>query len=766
MKKYRDSTAAIEERVKDLLSQMTLEEKIAQLGSVFATPLIENDKFAPDKATKVLKNGIGHISAPAMSSKLPVRELAVLANDIQKYLLEDTRLGIPAIVHEECLNGFRARGATIFPQNIGLVSTWEPDLINRITGVIRKQMRAAGMHQGLAPVLDVTRDPRWGRVEETFGEDPYLVGRMAVAYVKGLQGDDIKQGIVATIKHFAGHGLPEGGLNCAPSHIPERLFREVYLYPFEKAVKEGGALSVMNAYHEIDGIPCGASERLLTDILRKEWGFKGVVVSDYFAIAQLVSTHKIAAQNSEAAALSLKAGLDIELPFTNCYGEPLQKAVEDGSVPVAVLDLAVSRVLEMKFRLGLFENAYVNPEAVMKVIDAPEHRQLALEAARKSIILLKNEDDLLPLTKDIDIIAVIGPNADSQRNLLGDYTLPAHSGYQIKKDEKTGNEEIIWKDKDIKEGRVAEPEVVSILAGIRAAVKKTAKVLYAKGCEVKDTSRDGFAAAIEAARSAEVAVVVVGDKSGLMPDNTSGEMRDRETLGLPGVQEDLVKAIYETGTLVVLVLVNGRPYTMKWLAEKIPAIINAWEPGEEGGRAVADVLFGDSNPGGKLPNTFPENEGQIPIYYGHKPSGRKSTMWTDYVEGNAKPTYEFGYGLSYTTFEFSNLIIKPARIPIEGAVSVQVSVKNKGKRDGDEVVQLYINDIVASVTRPVKELKAFERVHLKAGEKKTVNFKITADQLAFYDKNMERKVEPGAFKVMVGSSSDNIRLEGKFEVTE
>jgi beta-glucosidase len=764
MKTYRDSAATVEERVKDLLSQMTLEEKIAQLGSVFAPPLLENGKFAPDKAEKILKNGIGHISAPALTSGLPPQELAALTNDIQKYLLENTRLGIPAIVHEECLNGFRAKGATIFPQNIGLASTWEPDLVGRITSVIRRQMRATGMHQGLAPVLDVARDPRWGRVEETFGEDPYLVGRMGVAYVRGLQGDDIKQGIVATTKHFAGHGLPEGGLNCAPSHIPPRLFREVYLYPFEKAVKEGGVLSVMNAYHEIDGIPCGASEELLTDILRHEWGFDGVVVSDYFAIAQLVTTHKIAAQSGDAARLALKAGLDVELPFTNCYGEPLQKAVASGSVPVAVVDRAVSRILSLKFRLGLFENAYVNPAAAVKIIDTPEDRELALEAARKSIILLKNAGNLLPLNKDIRTIAVIGPNADSQRNLLGDYTFPAHSGYEIKRDEKTGNVELIWKDEDAREGRVATPKVVTILEGIRSAVKKNTKVLYTRGCEVKDALKDGFSEAVKIAKSADVAVVVVGDKSGLMPDNTSGEMRDRAMLGLPGVQEELVRAVYETGTPVVLVLVNGRPYTMKWLAEKIPAIINAWEPGEEGGRAVADVLFGDYNPGGKLPNSFPENEGQIPVYYAHKPSGRKSPLWGDYVDGSAKPTFKFGYGLSYTTFEFSDLTIKPARIPVDGEVIIKVNVENTGKRAGDEVVQLYINDTLASVTRPVKELKAFERIRLKAGEKKTVTFYLPADLLAFYNKKMERKVEPGVFKVMIGNSSANILLESEFEV--
>jgi beta-glucosidase len=764
MKTSQDSAAAISKKIKTLLSRMTLEEKIAQLGSVMAPPLLENSRFSPAKAREILKNGIGHISAPAMSSGLPLGEVAALNNEIQDYLKENTRLGIPAIVHEECLNGFRAKGATIFPQNIGLASTWEPELVGRITAVIRRQMRASGIHQGLAPVLDVTRDPRWGRVEETFGEDPYLVARMGVSYIKCLQSDDIKWGIVATAKHFAGHGLPESGLNCAPSHIPPRLFREVYLYPFEKAVKEAGVLSVMNAYHEIDGIPCGASEELLTDILRKEWGFDGVVVSDYFAIAQLETIHHIAANKSDAAGLSLRAGLDIELPAANCYGEPLLKAVKSGAIPLALVDRAVARVLSLKFRLGLFENTYVSPAAAVKLIDTPEDRELALEAARKSIILLKNDGNLLPLKKNIRSIAVIGPSAASQRNLLGDYSYPSHAEFVIKTDKKTGQSQLIWKDKNKDRDTVDSPQIITILDGIKGAAGKNTRVLYTKGCGIREDSKKGFAEAVKAARSADVAVVVCGDVSGLSPEATSGEMRDRSELGLPGVQEDLVKAVYETGTPVVLVLANGRPCVLKWLAEKIPAIIVAWEPGEEGGRAVADVLFGDYNPGGKLPISFPRNEGQIPVYYYRKPSGRKSATWGDYVDGSAEPVYEFGHGLSYTTFKFSDLVIRPKKINTDDTIILKADVTNTGKKVGEEVVQLYVNDVLASVTRPVKELKAFERVYFKAGEKKTVTFRLPADCLAFYNKKMERKVEPGVFKVMIGNSSSDIRLEGEFEV--
>jgi beta-glucosidase len=763
--KYRDSSASPAERAKDLLARMTLEEKVAQLGSIFSAALQENNAFSPVKGKKELKNGLGQLTAPAINEKLTPEGIATFNNDVQKYLIEKTRLGIPAIVHEECLSGFRARGATIFPQSIGTASTWEPELMQRITTVIRKQMRAVGLHQGLAPMIDVTRDPRWGRCEESFGEDPYLTGEFAKAYVRGLQGTDIKKGIVATLKHFAGHGLPEGGLNCAPVHVGERLFREVYLYPFEQAVKEAGALSVMNAYHEIDGIPCASSKELLTDILRGEWGFDGIVVSDYFAIDQIMTYHHAAATRGEAAAQALEAGLDMELPFTNCYGEPLLEAVKSGRVKKTVLDLSVKRVLEFKFRLGIFDNPYVNTKLAVNMLDGAADRALALEAAQKAIILLKNENNLLPLKKDIKTIAVIGPNADSQRNLLGDYTFASHDAFEVKKDDKTGQEAFNWKNKGFDERKVTSQKVVSILEGIKATVKKGTTVLYAKGCEVKGENKDGLKEAVKAAKAADVAVVVVGDKSGLMPDNTSGEMRDRETLCLPGVQVDLVRAIYETGTPVVLVLVNGRPYTMKWLAENIPAIVNAWEPGEEGGRAVADVLFGDINPGGKLPNTFPLYEGQIPIFYAHKPSGRKKDVWTDYVEGSAKPLYEFGYGLSYTSFSFTNLKITPAKVTAKGAVTVTFDIKNTGKRAGDEVAQVYINDIVASVTRPVKELKGFKRISLKAGEKQTVTIKIKAESLAFYNRKMERQVEPGLFKVMVGNSSENILLNGEFEVT-
>ena len=764
METYRDRTKKTKTRVKDLLSRMTLDEKIAQLGSISVTPMLVNGKFSPKKAKEHMPLGIGQMTAVARASGLPAAELAQVNNDTQKYLCEKTRLGIPAIVHEECLSGYRAKGATIFPQNIGLASTWEPELVGRMTEIIRKQMRSAGVHQGLAPVLDIARDPRWGRTEETFGEDPYLVSRMAISYVQGLQGEDISKGVIATLKHFAGHGLPEGGLNCAPSHITPRLFREVYLYPFEKAVKEGGVLSVMNAYHEIDGIPCGASEELLTNILRKEWGFDGIVVSDYGAINQLMSVHKIAQDYGEAAQLALTAGIDSELPRSLCYAEPLKKAVENGAVSMELIDRSVSRILDIKFRLGLFENPYVEAARASTVIDTPTQRKIALEAARKSIILLKNEGSLLPLKKGIRTIAVIGPNADSKRNMLGDYSFPSNAGYEMVTDDQTQKLKVVWKDNDLKAGIIDVPAIVTVLTGIRDKARAKTQVVHAKGCDTIGDVRNGFEKAIKSAKSADVAVVVVGGESGLIQECTSGEMRDSAVLGLPGVQEDLVKAVFETGTPVVLVLVNGRPNALGWMAEKIPVILEAWLPGEEGGSAIADVLFGDFNPGGKLPVSLPEKAGQIPVYYGHKPSGRRSSGWGDYVDCVAGPRFAFGHGLSYTTFEFSNLKIGPKKISHPGVISIKVDIVNTGKLAGDEVVQLYINDVVATITRPVKELKGFKRVSLQPGEKKTVKFSLPTELLAFYDTKMKRIVEPGTFKVMVGRSAADILLEGEFEV--
>ena len=732
------SITDLESRVKSLIKRMTIEEKIAQLNSVPASDLLEDGRFSREKASKLIGKGIGQITRLAGSLESPKEpaKIAAIANEIQRFLTSETRLGIPAIIHEECLSGLMAYGATTFPQAIGLASTWDPDLIQSITATIRRQMRAIGAHQGLAPVLDVARDPRWGRTEETFGEDQYLVAKMGVAYIRGLQGDDLSSGIVATPKHFAAHGFPEGGRNCAPIHVPPRELREVFLFPFEAAVRVAGAYSLMNAYHDIDGVPCAASRELLTETLRFKWGFKGFVVSDYGAIEMLKTFHHTAADEREAAIQALEAGIDIELPRVKCYGEPLLNAIKEGMISEATIDEAVARVLRVKFLLGLFDNPYVKIEAASKAFDTPEDRALALKAARESIILLKN-DGILPLKKDVRSIAVIGPNADTTRGLLGDYSHTLHLGYE---------QDTV--------------KVVSILEAIKRKVSPKTSIYFAKGCSIHEQSKEGFKEALEVASKSDVIIAVMGERSGIfrLPAIT-GEGRDRASISLPKVQEDLLRALHELNKPLILILVNGRPLSIRWIAEKASAIIEAWFPGEEGGNAIADVLFGDYNPGGKLPISIPQDTGQIPVYY-----SRKASSFRDYVFMKAKPLYPFGHGLSYTKFEYSSLSIEPEKIGPADKVNISFNIKNVGDFKGDEVVQLYVHDPVASVSRPVKELKGFVRLTLEPGEEKNVTFTLFADQLAFYDQYMKLVVEPGVYEVMIGSSSEDIRLTGKFEV--
>lgn len=760
MEIYRDGSKPVAERVADLLARMTLPEKISQIGSIWAMEVLEDRRFSTEKAAKLMKNGLGGISRAGVGTVLEPGRIAAFVNDLQRFLVENTRLGIPAIVHEECLTGFMARKATTFPQIIGMASTWEPGLVQSMMEVTRRQMLAVGVRQGLSPVLDVARDPRWGRVEETFGEDPYLIARMGVAYVKGLQGSDISNGVIATVKHFAGYGKPEAGLNHAPSDIPPRMLREIYLYPFEKAVREGGVLSVMNAYQEIDGVPCAASRELLTAILRDEWGFDGIVVSDYYAVLMLNTFHRVASDRAEAARLALSAGIDMELPKDDCYTADLVKDVAAGRFSEDFIDRAAARVLKMKFMLGLFERPYIDGPAVPEIFDTVDDRALALEAARKSIVLLKNTDNLLPLDKGTGTVAVIGPHSDSARNQLGDYTYAGNIGITALTADSLGcnlpAEDLLPDTVPVR--------VVTLLEGVRARLKPGAKVLYCEGCGVSGGSEAGIAGAVDTAMEADVVILAVGGKSGLMPDCTCGEMRDSADLRLPGAQEELVKAVCDTGKPVVLVIMDGRPLALGWMADRIPAILMAWKPGEEGGNAIADVLFGGYNPGGKLPVTFPRSAGQVPIYYGIRPSGGKSQFWGDYTDCPVTPLFEFGYGLSYTTFALSNLQVSPATVSKNGTVKVKADVKNTGAREGDEVVQLYISDVVSSLTRPALQLKGFRRLSLQPGQQATVEFDLPVKELAFYDIDMKLAVEPGVFNVMVGTSSKNILLSGQLEV--
>ncbi|HSV32330.1 MAG TPA: glycoside hydrolase family 3 N-terminal domain-containing protein [Atribacteraceae bacterium] len=733
--------------VDNLLSRMTLEEKVAQLGAVHAHHLVENGCFSLSKAQSLLHNGIGQITRLAGDPDMEPRPASEIGNDIQRFLKEKTRLGIPAMIHEECLSGLTGRGATVFPQAIGMASTFHPELIEKITAVIRKQIRALGGHQGLAPVLDIPRDPRWGRTEETFGEDPYLVSRLAVAYIRGLQGDDLKTGVIATAKHFTAYGISEGGRNLAPGRVGERELREVFLFPFEAAIKEARAGSVMNAYHDIDGIPCTASHNLLTEVLREEWGFSGIVVSDYEAISMLETFHRVAQNPKIAACQALEAGIDVELPDIKCYGEPLLEAIREGLLSEEVLNESVRRILITKYLLGLFgDEIFVHPENVLFLLDTEEDRHLSREVACESCILLKNEG-VLPLRRDLKSIAVIGPNAAEGLHLHGDYSYSVH----IPSVQAWKGKEATWKE---------VVKTVNVLEGIQNKLPK-AELLYVKGCDLSDPSKAGFAEALEAARKAEVIVAVMGEKSGLFQQSISGEGSDRSDIGLPGVQQELLKELTTLGKPVVLVLINGRPLALQWENENISAIIEAWYPGEEGGNAIADVLFGDFNPGGKLPISFPKEVGQIPVYY-----NRKRSSYNEYISIDARALFPFGHGLSYTRFEYSDLHIKPSLVKYLEKVEVQCKLKNAGERAGDEVVQLYIHDQIASLTRPIKELKGFQKVRLTSGEERSLTFTLFPEQLAFYDQNMRLIVEPGIFEVMIGSSSEDIRLTGRFEITE
>ena len=739
---YKNPGLPVEQRVADLLSRMTLEEKVAQLTCLWAErPLVgpqtdfSNDRgdFSPEKARLVMKYGIGQI-ARQRERKGP-REGAVFANAVQKWLIENSRLGIPAIFHDEILHGHMAQGSTSFPQPIALASSWDPDFISKVFTVAALETRARGSHQVLGPNLDVAREPRWGRTEETYGEDPYLVSRMAVAIIKALQGSGPGvdgDHIIATAKHFAAHGQPEGGTNIAPANYSERVLREFFLPSFEAAVKEAGVMSVMASYNEIDGVPSHANKWLLEKVLRQEWGFKGYVVSDYYGIPQLESLHYVAADKKEAAKLALETGVDIELTDPDCF-PILVQLVKEGKVAEATIDRAVARNLRAKFLLGLFENPYVDPQRAVSVTNSEAHRELAAEAARRSIVLLKNENNLLPLDRNrLKSIAVIGPNAD--RVHLGGYSDNPGRG-------------------------------ISVLQGITDKVGSKATVTHAVGCKITKEGGDWWAdtshlsdpaedtkliaQAVEVAKAADLAVLVLGGNEDTNKEGwADNHLGDRDSLDLVGRQNDLVKAVLDTGKPTVVLLINSGPLSINYIAEKVPAILEGFYLGQETGVAVADALFGDYNPAGKLPVTFPRSVGQLPSYYNRKPTARRGYLFT-----SKEPLFPFGFGLSYTTFAYSNLSVSPARIGTAGQTRVSVTVTNTGKRAGDEIVQLYIHDLVSSVTRPVMELKDFKRVSLAQGESKTVEFVITPDKLSFLDLNMNRIVEPGWFDIMVGTSS-------------
>lgn len=749
---YRNAKLPSARRVKDLLSRMSLEEKAAQMVCVWrekAKTLVDEDgkfDYAKAKAAFARGHGLGQVGRPSdAGSGKNAREMAQLTNAIQKFFVEESRLGIPVIFHEECLHGHAAVDGTSFPQPIALAATFNPELVESLFSMTAREARLRGAHQALTPVVDVAREPRWGRVEETYGEDPYLVSRLGIAAVRGFQGNGTFRGkhhVIATLKHFVGHGQPESGMNCAPANVSLRVLRETFLFPFKEVLRHAGAISIMPSYNEVDGVPSHTNQWLLREVLRKEWGFQGFLVSDYFAIWELgyrpeTHGHFVAKDKLDSCVQAVRAGVNIELPDPDCYLH-LAELVRKGVLGESELDELVAPMLFWKFQMGLFEDPYVDPQEAERVVGSEAHRALALSAAREAITLLRNENNLAPLDANtIKSIAVIGPNAN--RPLLGGYSgVPKQN--------------------------------VTVLEGIQEKVGHRARVIFSEGCKITvggswnqdevvpsepEEDRQAIGEAVEVAKKADVIVLAIGGNEQTSREAWSLQhMGDRANLDLIGRQEELVRAMIGTGKPVIVFLFNGRPLSINYVSQNVPVIYECWYLGQETGRAVAEVLFGDHNPGGKLPITFPRSVGQVPVFYNYKPSARRG-----YLFDQVSPLYAFGYGLSYTSFALKNLRLTKRRIKPGGSTRALIDVTNTGKREGTEVVQMYIRDLVSSVTRPVKELKGFRKVRLKPSETTTVALDITPDELSFYDRHMKYVVEPGEFEIMVGNSSRDVDLQ-------
>jgi beta-glucosidase len=760
---YKDPRQPVERRVEDLLARMTLDEKVAQLETIWESKAklqTADGTFSPELASKNFPNGIGGFARPSdkrgvsagnaaagatRAVNRDARDTAEYINAAQHWAVEHTRLGIPILMHEESLHGYVARGATSFPQAIGLASTWDPELVTRVFGVAAREMRARGAFLALAPVVDVAKDPRWGRIEETYGEDPYLVSQISIAAVRGFQGPTLplpSDKVLVTLKHFTGHGAPESGTNVGPAHVGERELRTDFFPPFERIVKAYPVQSVMASYNEIDGIPSHANTWLLNGVLRGEWKYGGAVVSDYYGIRELTTRHKMFGNIADAAERSIKSGVDVETPDPEGFAA-LPQLVQSGRVPQVMVDEAVRRVLRLKFASGLFDNPFPDPATAEAKTATPDAIALAREAADKTVVLLKNDKGLLPLSAStIKRMAVIGTHANDTP--IGGYSdEPKH--------------------------------VVSVLEGMREAGKGRFAVDFAEGVRITQercwscddvklaspaTNRKLIAEAVATARKADMIVMVLGDN-----EQTSREawaethLGDRSSLDLIGQQEDLARAIFALKKPTVVVLLNGRPLAVNYLAEKAPAMIEGWYLGQETGHAVADVLFGKVNPGGKLPVTIARSVGQLPVYYNHKPTSRRG-----YLFDTTAPLYPFGFGLSYTTFDISAPRVVTPSIAAGQPAQVRVDIANTGTRAGDEVVQLYVRDDEASVTRPVIELKGFQRVTLNPGERRTLTFTLQPDDLALWNAEMKRVVEPGTFTISAGPNSVDLK-SAKLTVT-
>ena len=745
---YKDPSFSIDVRLSDLLSRMTLEEKVGQLLCPLGWEMYEihgNEVCPSGKFKQLIKErNVGMLWATyradpwtkkTLANGLNPEMAAKAGNALQKYVMENTRLGIPMFLAEEAPHGHMAIGATVFPTGIGMAATWSPELVKEVGQVIAKEIRSQGGHISYGPVLDLTRDPRWSRVEETFGEDPVLSGTLGASMVDGLGGGNLSQkyATIATLKHFLAYAVPEGGQNGNYASVGIRDLHQNFLPPFRKAI-DAGALSVMTSYNSIDGIPCTSNHYLLTQLLRNEWKFRGFVVSDLYSIEGIHESHFVAPTKENAAIQSVMAGVDVDLggdAYTN-----LCHAVQSGQMDKAVIDTAVCRVLRMKFEMGLFEHPYVDPKIAAKTVRRKEHIELARKIAQSSITLLKNENSILPLSKMINKVAVIGPNADNRYNMLGDYTAPQE-----------------------------DSNVKTVLDGIITKLSPS-RVEYVRGCAIRDTTVNEIEQAIEAARRSEVVIVVVGGSSardfktsyketgaavaeeGSVSDMECGEGFDRASLSLLGRQQELLESLQKTGKPLIVVYIEGRPLEKNWASEYADALLTAYYPGQEGGNAIADVLFGDYNPSGRLPISVPRSVGQIPVYY-----NQKAPRNHDYVEVSSSPLYSFGYGMSYTTFEYSDLQVvqKSAR-----CFEVSFKVKNTGKYDGEEVSQLYMRDEYASVVQPMKQLKHFERFHLKKGEEKKVTFVLTEEDFFLVNYTLKKVVESGNFHLMIGAASNVI----------
>ncbi|GAA3407726.1 beta-xylosidase/alpha-l-arabinosidase [Streptosporangium vulgare] len=772
LRSWQDPALPVAERVDALLAEMTLEEKIGQLGSRWLGNVMRDDpgegteeksegtaNVAPMQDVfaasgrvpfeEAARHGLGHLTRVFGSAPVTAVEGAAEVVRLQSEVVRRSRLGIPALVHEECLTGFTTYGATVYPAAIAWGATFDPDLVERMAAAIGRDMRAVGVHQGLSPVLDVVRDYRWGRVEETMGEDPYLVSMLGAAYVRGLEG----AGVIATLKHFAGYSASRAARNHGPVPMGRRELMDMILPTFETALVEGGARSVMNSYSDVDGVPAAADPWLLTDLLRDEWGFAGTVVSDYWAIPFLATMHQVAADTGEAGVQALTAGIDVELPDTLGFGQHLAGRVRRGELPEALVDRAARRLLTQKVELGLLdpdwtpEGSVAGAEAVD--LDSPANRALARELAERSIVLL-DAGTALPLLgegrpggrPEPRRVAVVGPCADDPRTFMGCYAFPNH---------------VLPRHPGLGLG-VAAP---SLLDALRAELPE-AELVHEPGCEVRGDDRSGFAAALRAAREADVCVAVVGDLAGMFGLGTSGEGCDADDLRLPGAQEDLLAELAATGTPVVVVVVSGRPYALGRVSETAAALVQSFMPGEEGGAAIAGVLSGRVQPGGKLPVQIPRGHGGQPGTYLQPPLGSNSHGISNL---DPTPLFPFGHGTSYTTFEIDSLRIDAAEVPTDGEFTVSVRVRNTGGRAGEEVVQLFLHDVVAQVTRPVRQLTGFARVRLEPGASAVATFTVPADRTAFTGRDLRRVVEPGDIEVFVGASASDLPCRGRIRLT-